>query len=151
MNFEKAYDSINWDCLDYMLNRMRFNGKWRIWIKECMQSETVSVLVNGRPTSEFHVSKGIRHGDPIAQFLFLIVADGMNDLIRSVVEKDKYKDYTIIGREEVASISHIQYADVYFECKGSKKHPQELSVGGWTKGELPQKFPSGYQGETIQS
>lgn len=57
VDFEKAYDSISWEFLDYMLVRMGFNAIWRKWINECLRSSPVSVLVNGSPVEEFRVSK----------------------------------------------------------------------------------------------
>jgi len=53
VDFEKAYDSVNWKFLYYMLGRLGFNVKWINWIKACLESASVSVLVNGSPTEEF--------------------------------------------------------------------------------------------------
>ncbi|GLT37028.1 hypothetical protein SLA2020_113700 [Shorea laevis] len=80
-DFEKAYDCVNWDFLDEMMRRLGFGNKWRMWIKECLQTASVSILVNGSPTDEIKMERGIRQGDPIAPFLFLIVAEGLNVLI----------------------------------------------------------------------
>nr|KYP33990.1 hypothetical protein KK1_045098 [Cajanus cajan] len=60
VDFEKAYDSVNWEFLLYMLHRLSFCDKWRLWIKECLKSSKVSVLVNGSPTNEFYTQKGLR-------------------------------------------------------------------------------------------
>ncbi|GKV38651.1 hypothetical protein SLEP1_g46541 [Rubroshorea leprosula] len=59
-DFEKAYDSVNWDFLDEMMRRLGFGEKWRLWIKECLQTASISVLVNGSPTEEFKMEKGLR-------------------------------------------------------------------------------------------
>lgn len=50
VDFEKAYDSVSWKYLDYMLIRMGFNFTWRRWMKACVTSNSISVLVNGSPT-----------------------------------------------------------------------------------------------------
>lgn len=91
--------------------RMDFSNTRRRWIGVCLKSASVSVLVNGSPTNEFRMSKGLRQGDPMAPFLFLIVAEGLNGLIRSVVDKNIYKEYILEGRDNSVGISHIQYAD----------------------------------------
>ena len=52
VDFEKAYDSVSWSFLDYMLVRLGFFLKWRKWITACLQSATISILVNGSPTKE---------------------------------------------------------------------------------------------------
>ncbi|GKU94128.1 hypothetical protein SLEP1_g7656 [Rubroshorea leprosula] len=60
IDFEKAYDKVCWDFLDYMMQRMGFSAKWRNLIQECLRTTLVSVLVNGSPTSQFSVSRGLR-------------------------------------------------------------------------------------------
>lgn len=94
-----------------MLFRLGFVEKWKRWIRACLHSSSVLVLVNGSPTREFKMSKGIRRGDPLAPFLFLIVAEGLHGHIRSAVEKGVYKEYVISERDREIGISNIQYAD----------------------------------------
>ncbi|CAL0303504.1 unnamed protein product [Lupinus luteus] len=109
VDFEKAYDSVNWIFLLYMMERMGFCFKWRNWIKSCLQSNFVSVLVNGSPTREFTMNCGLRQGDPIAPFLFLIVAEGLAGIMDSAVAKKIFKGYQV-GRDKVI-VYHLQYAD----------------------------------------
>ncbi|GKV09632.1 hypothetical protein SLEP1_g21103 [Rubroshorea leprosula] len=109
VDFEKAYDKVCWEFLDYMMMRLGFNETWRKWIMECLRSSSVSVLINGSPTCQFSVSKGIRQGDPLSPFLFLIVAEGLNGLMASAVDKGTYKGVRV-GNEGVM-VSHLQFAD----------------------------------------
>lgn len=60
VDFEKAYNSVNWEFLDFMMTKMGFDRKWRRWIKECISTPSVSVLVNGSPSKEFMVGRGLR-------------------------------------------------------------------------------------------
>ncbi|GKV50356.1 hypothetical protein SLEP1_g57064 [Rubroshorea leprosula] len=108
-DFEKAYDSVNWVFLDEMMRRLGFGEKRRLWIKECLQTASASVLVNGSPTEEFKMEKGLRQGDPIAPFLFLIVAEGLNVLIESAVNKELFQGIPI-GSGGL-NISHLQFAN----------------------------------------
>ncbi|GKU94281.1 hypothetical protein SLEP1_g7800 [Rubroshorea leprosula] len=109
VDFEKAYDKVCWEFLDYMMTRMGFCATWRKWIQECLESSSVSILVNGSPTNQFPVNKGIRQGDPLSPFLFLIVAEGLNGLVASTVEKGRYKGVEI-GSGDVM-VTHLQFAD----------------------------------------
>lgn len=53
-----------------MMWRLGFCDKWVGWIKVCVESASVSVLVNGSPTEEFRMGRGLRQGDPLAHFPF---------------------------------------------------------------------------------
>lgn len=60
IDFEKSYDSLQWDYLGTVLTFMNFPVKWRFWILECLSSALVSILVNWCPTKEFSLKWGLR-------------------------------------------------------------------------------------------
>ena len=116
VDFEKAYDSVSWEFLYDMLQRLGFHSRWIMWMKGCLASASVSVLVNGSPTEEFHPSRGLRQGDPLAPFLFLVVAEGLAGLVRQVTKANLYEGLNI-GRSEVG-LSMLQFADdTLFLCQ----------------------------------
>ncbi|XP_068503760.1 uncharacterized protein [Phaseolus vulgaris] len=86
LDFEKAYNSVSWEFLFYMMGRLGFCGKWVQWIRACLESATVSVLVNGSPTKEFKPTRGLRQGDPMAPFLFLIVAQAPSGVCKEITK-----------------------------------------------------------------
>ncbi|XP_068492078.1 uncharacterized protein [Phaseolus vulgaris] len=88
---------------------MGFHSRWIMWMQGCLESATVSVLVNGSPTEEFKPSRGLRQGDPLAAFLFIMVAEGLVGLVRQAV-KNKLLSGIIIGEKELA-LSILQFAD----------------------------------------
>ena len=95
--------------LNYMMMRMSFCEKWRQWIYGCLSSATISILINGSPTSEFVPQRGLRQGDPLALFLFNIVAEGLTGLMRTTISKNMFHSYQVgIQKEE---INILQYAD----------------------------------------
>ncbi|GKV27199.1 hypothetical protein SLEP1_g36397 [Rubroshorea leprosula] len=109
VDFEKAYDKVCWEFLDYMLWRVDVGTKWRGWINECLRTSSLSVLVNGSLSRQFEVSKGLKEGDPLSPFLFLIVVEGLNGIIKSTVEKGLFKGIEV-GQNGVR-FSYIQLAD----------------------------------------
>jgi len=118
MDFEKAYDSVRWEFLYEMLNRMGFDSRWVMWIKGCLESATVSVLVNGSPTEEFKPTRGLRKGDPLAPFLFIVVVEGLAGLVRQAIKANLLFGIKI-GRKEV-ELSILQFADdTLFLCQDS--------------------------------
>jgi len=78
-----------------MMDRLGFGGKWIRWVRACLKSSSVSVLVKGSPTQEFKPRKGLRQGDPLAYFPFLIVAERLAGVVRKAVEKEKLESLRI--------------------------------------------------------
>ncbi|XP_071708247.1 uncharacterized protein [Rutidosis leptorrhynchoides] len=87
VDFEKAFDSLNWDYLLEVMKCMGFGTKWCKWISSCLKSATISILINGSPTSEFNLKRGVRQGDPLSPFLFIIAAEGLNILTKVAVDR----------------------------------------------------------------
>jgi len=103
-----------------MLWRLGFCDRWIHWIKGCLESASVSVLVNGSPTKEFLPMKGLHQGDPLAPFLFLIVAEGLAVVSRMTEEKSLI-DRLEVDRDKV-KVSMLQYADdTLFFCEANTK------------------------------
>ncbi|MCH83355.1 putative non-LTR retroelement reverse transcriptase, partial [Trifolium medium] len=110
VDFEKAYDSVDWGYLDAVMGKMGFPTLWRKWIKECVCTATASVLVNGSPTDEFPLERGLRQGDPLSPFLFLLAAEGLHVLMEAMVERNLFTGYSV-GDITPVSVSHLQFAD----------------------------------------
>jgi hypothetical protein len=110
VDFEKAYDSVDWGYLDAVMGNMAFPPLWRKWMKECVCTDTASVLVNGSPTEEFPFQRGLRQGDPLSPFLFLLAAEGLNVLMPTMVEQNMFTGYSL-GEQESVMVSHLQFAD----------------------------------------
>ncbi|GAU23620.1 hypothetical protein TSUD_386090 [Trifolium subterraneum] len=110
VDFEKAYDSVDWGYLDAVMGRMSFPTLWRKWIRECVCTATTSVLVNGSPTDEFSLERGLRQGDPLSPFLFLLAAEGLSVLMKTMVEHHLFTGYSV-GEREPISVSHLQFAN----------------------------------------
>ncbi|XP_071717846.1 uncharacterized protein [Rutidosis leptorrhynchoides] len=95
VDFEKAFDSLNWDFLLEMMKRMGFGERWRRWLLACLKSSSISILVNGSPTNEFPIERGVRQGDPLSPFLFIIAAEGLNLLTKNAIDGALFKGVEI--------------------------------------------------------
>ncbi|GJS93271.1 RNA-directed DNA polymerase, eukaryota [Tanacetum coccineum] len=108
IDFEKAFDSVRWDYLDVVLANFGFGLKWRSWIQGCLNSAMGSILVNGSPTSEFKFSKGLKQGDPLSPFLFILIMESLHLSFNNVVNAGLYNGIQI---DESLNLSHLFYAD----------------------------------------
>ena len=110
VDFEKAYDSVDWGYLDEVMVKMNFPYLWRVWIMEFVTTATASVLVNGCPTDEFKFERGLRQGDPLSPFLFLLAAKGLSVMMSAMVTNGLFMPYGV-GAQEPLLVSHLQFAD----------------------------------------
>ena len=85
LDIEKAYDSINWNFLMKVLHKMGFGARWMEWIWWCISTANFSVLVNGVPAGYFSNFRGLRQGDPLSPYLFVLGMEVLSVLIRRAV------------------------------------------------------------------
>lgn len=109
VDFEKAFDSLNWTFLDSIMLQMGFCAKWRNWIRGCLSQAYALVLVNGSPTSELKISKGLRQGDPLSPFLFIIAAKALHVALLEAKDKNIFHGIEV-GKDKIP-ISQLQFAD----------------------------------------
>nr|GEX42708.1 RNA-directed DNA polymerase, eukaryota [Tanacetum cinerariifolium] len=115
VDFEKAYDSVRWDFLDDILKNFGFGEKWCMWIQSCLRSSRRSILINGSPTKEFQFFKGLKQGDPLSSFLFILIMESLHLSFQRVVDARIFKG---IKLRSSLSISHMLYADdAVFACQ----------------------------------
>lgn len=81
-----------------MMGRLGFYDTWRRWIRGCVFSGTISlVFINGSSTEEIEYSKGLRQGDPLAPFLFLVAVEGLSGLMRQAVALGLFFFFLVLG------------------------------------------------------
>eukprot|EP00253_Pinus_taeda_P015128 PITA_15128 len=81
LDLSKAYDKVSWAYLEAVLEAFGFSKQWIKWILALIKSPRYSILVNGAPSIPFSPSRGIRQGDPLSPFLFVILMEGLSRLI----------------------------------------------------------------------
>ena len=103
---EKAFDRVNWNFLDRVLQRMNFGPEFRQWIRVIYSEISSACLHSGFVTSFFEISRGARQGDPLSSLLHTLVAEVLGAAIRNC--KD-IRGVRLPGSSEESKIG--QYAD----------------------------------------
>ncbi|KAJ0612656.1 putative RNA-directed DNA polymerase [Helianthus annuus] len=109
VDFEKACDSINWKFLFRVMELMEFPDKWIGWIKGCLRSGKGSVMVNDSPTCEFPFKRGLRQGDPLSPFLFIIAMQVLDMFMKRALDLGLFHGIKLPNGGPI--ISHLCYAD----------------------------------------
>ncbi|KAE8662788.1 hypothetical protein F3Y22_tig00113124pilonHSYRG00059 [Hibiscus syriacus] len=118
-DFSKSYDTVDWKFLNVNLKKMGFERRWRKWINLCISTPLIVALVNGCPSPNFSIKRGLRQGCPLSPFLFNVVGEALSGLLKKAVEIDLCGGIRI-GDGSVV-VSHIQFADdllIFLEAKG---------------------------------
>ncbi|XP_071700521.1 uncharacterized mitochondrial protein AtMg01250-like [Rutidosis leptorrhynchoides] len=128
---------------------MGFGSRWCKWIHACLSSASISILINGSPTKEFSLQKGVRQGDPLSPYLFIMVAEGLNHLTKTVAASNRF-DGIRIGRGGTR-VTHLQYADdTLFFDDWNRRNGETDSMAGWL-GCMAGTLPINYLGLHIGS
>ena len=109
IDFEKAYDHVDWEFLDHVLERKGFSLRWRSWMRGCLSSTTFAILVNGNAKGWVKAIRGLRQGDPLSPFLLTTVVDVLSRLVVRAEERGLIEGLGV-GRNRTR-VSHLQFAD----------------------------------------
>ncbi|KAJ0907739.1 putative RNA-directed DNA polymerase [Helianthus annuus] len=109
VDFQRAYDSLNCKFLFKIMGFMGFHEKWVGWIAGCLKSRRGSVLVNGSPSNEFQFKHGLRQGDPISPFLFILAMEMLVMFINKAVKLGLFHGIKLPNDGPI--LSHLCYAD----------------------------------------
>ncbi|GJV40037.1 RNA-directed DNA polymerase, eukaryota [Tanacetum coccineum] len=108
VDFAKAYDSVSWDFLIDVLKAFGFGPTWCNWIRGTFCFAKASILVNGSPSDEFQFHCGLKQGDPLSPYLFILVMESLHLSVSRAVNEGLFKGIRLHGS---LSLSHLFYAD----------------------------------------
>jgi hypothetical protein len=83
IDMENAFDKMEWPFLLAILKQLGFHDKWINWIRICISTTSFFVLLNGSSFGHFKPSRGLRQGDPLSPFLFIIGTEAISRLLHN--------------------------------------------------------------------
>lgn len=111
---EKAYDRLEWDFIQEALKATSFPPKITKLIMACISTVTYQFLVNGKPSRSFKHRRGIRQGDPISPYIFILCANILSGLLHN--ESSANLIHGLLVARNAPKITHIFFADDNILC-----------------------------------
>ena len=109
LDISKAYDRVEWEFLRRIMMKIGLPEKWINLAMDTVETASYSILINGEPKGFITRTRGIRQGDPLSPYLFLLCAEGLSSLIRKAADTNRLKGiYSCRGG---VRISHLLFAD----------------------------------------
>ncbi len=121
----KAYDRVEWAFLASLMGKMGFNTKFIALIIECISTVSYSILINGIPHGNFTPTRGIRQGDPLSPYLFILCAEGLHYLLKKAQLAGSISGVSLcrLGPE----ITHLYFVDdSLLFCRATREECQTI-------------------------
>ena len=109
LDMSKAYDRVEWDCLQQIMQKLRFHDKWISIVMRCVTSVKYVVRINGQPCSHIQSTRRLRQGDPLSPYLYLICVEGLSAMLHQASHRKAIKGVAASARGP--RISHLFFVD----------------------------------------
>ena len=108
LDISKACDQVEWHFLQSIMEKMGFPAGWIERVMSCVTTPSFSILVNGKLYRMIQPSRGIRQGDSISPYLFLLCAEGLTALLNKVESEGRIKGVSICrGAPKITNLMFV--------------------------------------------
>lgn len=109
VDLSKAYDKLSWTFIEQVLYELKLPENLIKLIMSCVTSTSFQVMLNGDLSDSFMAKRGIRQGDPLSPYLFVLCMEKLSHLICSAVDVKKWKPFC--ASQSGPAVSHLFFAD----------------------------------------
>jgi hypothetical protein len=109
LDMEKAFDKMEWSFILAIMKKLGFHSTWTRWIETCISSTSFSILINGSSFGMFSPGRGLRQGDLLSPFLFILGSEALSRLLLREEQNGKIRGMKIARNNP--SIHHLLFAD----------------------------------------
>lgn len=109
LDMSKAYDRIEWCFLEAVLRKLGFGERWIGLVMQCVQTVKYSLIINGEPQSQFQPSRGLRQGDPLSPYLFILCSEVLGNLLDKAEAKGLISGFPFA--RGALLVNHLFFAD----------------------------------------
>ena len=125
LDMSKAYDRVEWTFLRGILLKMGFSDWWAHLIMQCVMSVSYNIVHGEHVIGPICPSRGLRQGDPLSPYLFIICAEGLSALIHQYEERKLIHGIRICNKAPI--VSHMLFADdSYVYCKADTNEADKV-------------------------
>lgn len=125
LDMSKAYDRVEWNFLREILLKMGFSQWWVSLVLKCVTTVNYTIIHGEHEMGPICPTRGIRQGDPLSPYLFIICAEGFSALLRKYEERKWIQGVKICRK--AAMVTHMLFADdSYLFCKANSTEAQRI-------------------------
>ena len=125
LDMSKAFDRVEWIFVEKVMRKMGFDENWINLVMKCISSISYSVIINGTTYGNIIPTRGLRQGDPLSPFLFLLCAEGFSAQIHDVAQNNQLHGISIC--RGAPKITHLFFAyDSLLFCRANGNECNKL-------------------------
>ena len=109
LDMSKAYDRVEWPYMEKLMKKMGFDDIWVQLMMKCISSTTYLVLISGESHGKITPTRGLRQGDPLSPYLFLLCIEGFHGLLRKAEIEGDIRGVSICRNGP--KLTHLLFAD----------------------------------------